>query len=40
MSFILMTAVAHLVVLKLPSDHSECVVDEVVVYVNLQLLLV
>ena len=39
MSFILMTAAAHLVVLKLPSDHSECVVYEVVVYVNLQLLL-
>ena len=27
---------AYLVVLKFPSDHSECVVDEVVVYVNLQ----
>ena len=34
---ILSTESAHLVVLKFPSNHSECVVDEVVVYVNLQL---
>ena len=31
-----LTVRAHLVVLKFPSDHSECVVDEVVVYVHLQ----
>ena len=28
---------SHLVVLEFPSDHSECVVDEVVVDVHLQV---